>query len=148
MVGFATEKYDVELYRETEDNTAWYYLGGGTTAIETSASSDGEYHHYSKHFPPLPSGAVSLQIIEGNIPQIQFNDDGVWHDFAPDGAVLKAGSWFPYLYLDGTVSLGDHSITQARKKPTKSAQKKAHETKSSDKPTAGPKPSANKKTRK
>jgi len=154
-VGFATENYDVTLYRETEDNTAWNSLTNGTTAIDRNISSDGENHHYFKHLKDhlttLPS-AVALQIIEGNIPQIQFNNDNVWHNFAPDGAVVKPGPWFPYLYLDGTVILRDHSITPARKKPTKSAQKKAHDTQSSDKPsggpTAGPKPSANKKTRK
>ena len=47
------------------------------------------------------------------VPQVQFNDDDVWHDFAfrPTGewhdgewhdgeqAALKAGSWFPCLEL-------------------------------------------------
>jgi hypothetical protein len=33
------------------------------------------------------------------VPQIQFNDDGVWHEFAPNGAALKAGPWFPFVQL-------------------------------------------------
>ena len=34
------------------------------------------------------------------MPQFQFNEDGQWHDFAPEGGVgLKAGPWFPFLQL-------------------------------------------------
>jgi hypothetical protein len=49
------------------------------------------------------------------VPQIQFNDDDVWHDFAPDRAALKAGPWFPHLRLDGAaVRLSDHSVHRPR----------------------------------
>ena len=50
-----------------------------------------------------------------NVPQIQFTDDGVWHDFAPGRAALKAGPWFPMLWLDGTAArLSDHSVHRPR----------------------------------
>ena len=57
---------------------------------------------------------------DGNLPQIQFNDDSVWHDFAPEGeAALKAGPWFPYLFLSGGDLLSDHRVDRPR--ATKSA---------------------------
>ena len=56
------------------------------------------------------------------MPQIQFNDDSVWHDFAPEGGTaLKAGPWFPFLQLYGDVRLSDHCVHRPR--PTKSAGK-------------------------
>ena len=58
---------------------------------------------------------------DGNLPQIQFNDDSVWHDFAPDRAAVKAGPWFPFLQLYGDVRLSDHCVHRPR--PTKSAGK-------------------------
>ena len=43
------------------------------------------------------------------MPQLRFNEDGQWHDFAPEGgAGLKAGPWFPYLDLNVDFCLGDH----------------------------------------
>ena len=49
------------------------------------------------------------------MPQIQFNDDDVWHDFAPDRAALKAGPWFPCVQLfDAAVCLSDHSVHHPR----------------------------------
>ena len=57
---------------------------------------------------------------DGNLPQIQFNDDSVWHDFAPEGgAALKAGPWFPYLWLSRDDLLSDHHVDRPR--ATKSA---------------------------
>ena len=58
---------------------------------------------------------------DGNVPQIQFNDDAVWHDFTPDRAAMKAGPWFPYLELYVGDRLSDHCVH--RPKPTKSAGK-------------------------
>ena len=50
-----------------------------------------------------------------NVPQIQFNDDDVWHDFAPDRAALKAGPWFPCLMLGSAATrLSDHSVHRPR----------------------------------
>ena len=50
-----------------------------------------------------------------NVPQIQFNDDDVWHDFAPDRAALKAGPWFPFLQLYNAADrLSDHSVHRPR----------------------------------
>ena len=57
-----------------------------------------------------------------NVPQIQFNDDGVWHDFAPNRVAPKAGPWVPWLYLgDAAVRLIDHRVDRPR--ATKSAGK-------------------------
>ena len=57
-----------------------------------------------------------------NVPQIQFNDDSVWHDFAPDRAAVKAGPWFPFLRLGSARDhLSDHCVHCP--KPTKSAGK-------------------------
>ena len=45
------------------------------------------------------------------MPQIQFNDDIVWHDFIPDRAALHAGPWFLYLELgDADIRLIDHRV--------------------------------------
>ena len=32
-----------------------------------------------------------------HLPQIQFNEDGEWRDFAPNGIGLKAGPWVSFL---------------------------------------------------
>ena len=46
-----------------------------------------------------------------NLPQIQFNDDSVWHDFAPEGGTaLKVGPWFPYLELKEDDLVSDHRV--------------------------------------
>ena len=58
-----------------------------------------------------------------NVPQVQFNEDGVWHDFAPDQGegrtALKAGPWFPYLIVGEGDLLSGHRVD--RPKATKSA---------------------------
>ena len=54
------------------------------------------------------------------MPQLRFNEDGQWHDFAPEGGTgLKAGPWFPYLYLEGDDRLSDHRVNRPR--PVKGA---------------------------
>jgi hypothetical protein len=58
---------------------------------------------------------------DGNVPEIQFNDDNVWQNFAPDWVALKAGPWFPFLQLLTGDSVSDHCVH--RPKPTKSASK-------------------------
>ena len=62
-----------------------------------------------------------------NVPQIQFNDDGVWHDFAgprKPRVALIAGPWFPYLRLMGAdIRLIDLRVDRPR--ATKSARKGA-----------------------
>ena len=43
------------------------------------------------------------------------SQDDVWHDFAPDGAALKAGPWFPHLALGSPADrLSDHSVHRPR----------------------------------
>jgi hypothetical protein len=57
---------------------------------------------------------------DGNMPQLRFNEDGEWHDFAPEGGTgLKAGPWFPYLVLTGYARLSDHRVDRPR--PVKGA---------------------------
>jgi hypothetical protein len=70
--------------------------------------------------PPSANDLEQQAIYNGagdgpHVPQIQFNDDDVWHDFAPDRAALKAGPWFPYLALGSAdVRLIDHSVHRPR----------------------------------
>jgi hypothetical protein len=54
------------------------------------------------------------------MPQLRFNEDGQWHDFAPEGGTgLKAGPWFPYLVLFPGDRLSDHRVNRPR--PVKGA---------------------------
>ena len=54
------------------------------------------------------------------MPQLRFNEDGEWHDFAPEGGTgLKAGPWFPYLMLRRGDRLSDHRVNRPR--PVKGA---------------------------
>ena len=138
FVGFATESYDAEKHWETIESTVWMVLSSGTTVIHPDVGQDGWAHdeegnqlagwannvHYNllKDYTPktLPYD-VALRITkDGNLPQIQFNDDAVWHDFAPEGGTaLKAGPWFPYLELEEDDLLSDHRVDRPR--ATKSA---------------------------
>jgi hypothetical protein len=117
FVGFVEE--------ETEENTAMVCLNDGTTWINTAISQDREEHyhqdHLEDHIPETKPYDVAVRITkDGNLPQIQFNDDSVWHDFTPEGeTALKAGPWFPYLILQGGDLLSDHRVDRPR--ATKSA---------------------------
>jgi hypothetical protein len=119
FAGFATGKYNPEKSDKTEESTAWVRLDNGSTVIGTDISQDRQrkYHlfHLGPHIPKAPFDlAVRCEAVS-NVPQIQFNDDDVWHDFAPDRAALKAGPWFPYLRLeDADVRLSDHSVHRPR----------------------------------
>ena len=102
------------------------YLSDGSTCNYSDISRDGEQHthwgHLKDYIPKTLPYDVALRINkDGNVPQIQFNDDGVWHDFAPDRAAVKAGPWFPFLRLGHSDRLSDHCVH--RPKPTKSAGK-------------------------
>ena len=119
MVGFASAQFNAEKHVETHTSTAWVWLGDGSTLIRSDISQDGQEHihpgHLRPHIPEAPFDlAVRCEAVS-NVPQIQFNDDDVWHDFAPDKATLKAGPWFPYLELFGAaVRLSDHSVHRPR----------------------------------
>ena len=99
FVGIAAEGYDVERDGETYKSTTVVDLGDGTTFISSDISEDGEEHLHHRHLKDyipktLPFDLTWLcAVIEAvsNVPQIQFNDDAVWQDFAPDRTALKAG---------------------------------------------------------
>ena len=126
IVGIAAEGYDVERDRETHKSTARVFLSDGTTAILSDISPDGGYYYHDRHLkellPKTKPYDVALCINrDGNLPQIQFNDDGVWHDFAPDRVGLKAGPWFPYLMLGPGDCSSDHHVVHValkREEPT------------------------------
>ena len=92
--GFAGEAYDPTRDDETSDSTA-------STLI---AICSGLRLEEERHIPSLLPFEIALRVNhDGNVPQVQFNEDGVWHDFAPDQGegrtALKAGPWFPYLIV-------------------------------------------------
>ena len=126
-VGFAGQHYDPKKDGETNKSTTWASTGGGTTHIRQNISQDGEQHYHDEylqdHIPETKPYDVSLRCHgDGNVPQIQFNDDGVWHDFAPEGSAgLKAGPWFLYLRLHEGDRVSDLRVDRPR--PTKSAGK-------------------------
>ena len=67
------------------------YLGDespGATYIFPGISPDGEWHeHDSRLRPHIPEAPFDMAVrceAVSNVPQIQLNDDGVWHDFAPN----------------------------------------------------------------
>ena len=125
-VGFAAEGYDIERDGETYKSIAVVSLFDGSTIVRSDISRDGQQHYHDDHLkdniPNIPND-VALRINkDGNVPQIQFNDDDVWHNFVPGGVALKAGPWFPFIQLyDDDTTVGAHSV--GRPKPTKSAGK-------------------------
>ena len=114
--------------------------------IGSAISEDGEHHgdgrprgipdQLQDNIPKTLPYDLALRITkDGNMPQIQFNEDGEWHSFArlctglnedgekqfaPEGGVgLKAGPWFPFLELCGDERLSDHRVNRPR--PVKGA---------------------------
>jgi hypothetical protein len=118
-IGFASEKYNAEKNGETHKSTAHVSLGTGTTHFFPDISEDGQEHfhygHLGHHIPEAPFDLALRCEAVSNVPQIQFNDDDVWHDFAPRRAALQAGPWFPFLELWGAAPLlSDHSVHRPR----------------------------------
>ena len=70
---------------------AMVFLGGGTTLTRSDISKDGEDHyHYGLLEDLLPETLPRLR--PGPSPQIRFNEDERWHDFAPEGGTgVNAG---------------------------------------------------------
>jgi hypothetical protein len=134
MVGIAGEGYDVERPGETAKSIAGVRLYDGMTFIRSDISEDGKEHgHYALLKDLIPKTFpydLALRIKkDGNMPQLRFNEDGEWHDFAPEGGTgLKAGPWFPYLFLSPGDRLSDHRVNRPR--PVKGA--------GMNKSTAGP----------
>jgi hypothetical protein len=105
-IGFAGQAYDPSRHTDTCRSTSWVSLGNGNAYIMAALGEEGVFRsHVSQLHPHASHGAlndVSLRCDpNGNVPQIQFNEDGVWHDWFKDRAALKAGPWFPYLQMYG-----------------------------------------------
>jgi hypothetical protein len=105
-IGLAAVGYDPESHVLTQDGTAEVGLGDGSTSIGPGISLDGQEHYHEQGQLEMPQCAMLDVAIrcdpDGNVPQMQFSEDGVWHDFAPSGrsrVALHAGPWFPYLAL-------------------------------------------------
>jgi hypothetical protein len=129
-VGIAGAAYDPKRHMETMYSLARVRLDDGYTYIFPDISLDGEaspeQDHLNQllpHIPEIKPYQLALRIEkESNVLQLQFNDDGVWHDFVPEGkGALKAGPWFPYLVLDeggyiaeGKACLTDHRVDRPR----------------------------------
>jgi hypothetical protein len=124
QVGFAGEGYDVERLGETYKSTAYVRMDDGTTLILSDISEDGEHHDHHGLLKDLIPKTLPFDLAlrinkDGNMPQLRFNEDGQWHDFAPEGGTgLKAGPWFPFLMLNGD-RLSDHRVNRPR--PVKGA---------------------------
>jgi hypothetical protein len=127
FVGYAGKEYEPAKDDETYTSTAWVDLSDGTTCINSDLSLDEEPHAHPRRLrlllPQTEPFTVALRCNqEGHMPQVQFNEDGVWHDFVPSGrAALKAGPWFPYLALHEGDRVGELRVD--RPKATKSAGK-------------------------
>ena len=71
MVGFATERYDVEKHGETYNSTTRLYLSNGSTDIYSDISEDGQEHEHPDHLedqlPETKPYDVALRITkDGN----------------------------------------------------------------------------------
>ena len=124
MVGFSGAQFDAERHVETRGATAWVHLDSGTTSIFYGLSRDTLHHYNLSHLAPLiPKPPYNLAMrceAVTNVPQVQFNDDALWHDFVPRRSALKGEEWFPYLVLySADDRLSDHRVHRPR--ATKSA---------------------------
>ena len=100
-IGFGGQHYDPERPFETYGSTARVWLDDGSTRIFPDLSRDGEEHHHHAHLGPLIPKSKPFDVAlrcdpDGHVPQIQFNENDVWHDFSPEEGrgALKAGPWF------------------------------------------------------
>jgi hypothetical protein len=109
------------------------YLADGATetragiSLESDAQSNDD--HLADRIPETTPYDLALRCDpDGNMPQVQFNEDGVWHDFAPrdeykrNALPLYSSEWFPYLELDKGDRVSDfrveehnHSLARAAK---------------------------------
>jgi hypothetical protein len=119
-VGIAAEGFEIERAEETWDSTAYVLLDEGTTVVCSDISEDGEDHIHEDllkdYIPKTLPYDLALRINkDGNMPQLRFNEDGEWHDFATEGGTgLKAGPWFPFLNLYPGDRLSDHRVNRPK----------------------------------
>ena len=82
-MGFAGAGLDVEKFGETCKSTAMASVSNGTTIIYPDLSLDGQRHcyhgHLRLHIPKAPFDLALRCETVSSVPQIQFNDDDVWH---------------------------------------------------------------------
>jgi hypothetical protein len=64
-------------------------------------------NHLRPHIPKTAPYTLALRVHpDGKMPQIQFNEDGMWHNFVPeDRTALAVGPWFSHLNLLDTQQL-------------------------------------------
>ena len=106
---------------ETGGSTAGVNLSNGFTVICSYISLDGEGHYHQNQLPHARDYTLPAGGWPSALTQVQFNEDGEWHDFMPDRVALDAGPWFPYLELDDGGRLVDHRVNRPRAR--KSAEK-------------------------
>jgi hypothetical protein len=117
LVGIGGQGYEPSRHSGTYDSTCWVDLGDGMARIYAGLSMDGGEHcHQYYRIPKTAPFDVALRCErESHVPQVQFNEDGKWHDFAlaRQGAgrvALKAGPWFPFLKLSEGSCVSSHRV--------------------------------------
>ena len=121
-IGFATTMYDpANHYGTYEHLVAQVFLDTGST------DGHGFYHQnqLKKHFPVgLEPYNMSIRINVYGMPQAMFND-GVWHDFLPEGSSVDTSTtWVPCVQIQCRSSLSEHHLIHPQTKPTKTPNKR------------------------
>ena len=119
-VGFTNQHFDVNSAADTDQSCAWFDLDDGTTSIYSEISEDGNSNYHPGHLKkdiPTTVNALALRV-NNNMPQIQFNNVGKWHDF---GNSLITTEWYPSMVRKRAKYLTKHRVDLQR--PPKSASK-------------------------
>ena len=86
---------------------------GRATYTKTSSKTIQYMQYIPKPAPLRPRPSYISKDGNNYMPQLRFNEDGEWHDFAPESVTgLKAGPWFPYLVLHSDSRLSDHRVNR------------------------------------
>ena len=130
-VGFAGEAYSPWKHNATRGSTAGVWLDSGTTVLRSEISSDGQRHYHPDHLRDFIPKTVRFDVALrcetiSNVPQIQFNEDGVWHDLgtqrmavklstsrvAAEHCTAKSHSWYPCLALWAGESMTEMRVSR------------------------------------
>jgi hypothetical protein len=119
VIGFCGEEYNVHKHKETSSTTVWVHLGSGTTYTNVDMSLDlkttSQPDFLQDLIPETSPYTVALRCDrDGNVPQIQFQEDGVWHDFAPERAAVRAGPWYVFMDLYQGDYMHDHIVQKPK----------------------------------